>query len=321
MGRLVFISYRRQRGYELAHLVNAELRSRGLRTFIDVAESDPGQFWAQAEAAIHSCCALVLICTNGSFEAKAGDDWVLREVSEALALGRPIVPVFSQDFEPPTALPPPLARAIEYNGVSMDTQFHVAAFDHLSQLVGGRKRSEQRRRVAILGSLAFLTLLAVLALGAREIIGLSQARGAADARSEKLAQDIAALEKSRDEERRVTEQRQREAEQRQRETDARNEKLTRDITGLEDSREEEQRAADERQRLAENAARDAKYAAERQAAQRRRDCTDRCESTRRDCEFRCPYAAPYSTGLEAQRRTACLDSCRQSEPFCRSSCQ
>lgn len=318
MGRLVFISYRRQRGYELAHLVNAELRSRGLRTFIDVAESDPGQFWAQAEAAIHSCSALVLICTNGSFEAKAGDDWVLREVSEAMALGRPIVPVFSQDFEPPTALPPPLGQAIEYNGVSMDTQFHVAAFDHLSQLVGGRKRSEQRRRVAFLGSLAFLTLLAALALGAREIIGLSKARDAAAARSEKLAQDIAALEKSRVEERRI-------AEQRQREADARSDKLTRDITGLEKSREQERQAADEREQQAEDEAetrereqRDAKYEAERQATRQRRDCLDRCESTRRDCEFRCPYGL---SGLEAQRRTACLDSCRQLEPFCRSSCQ
>lgn len=104
MGRLVFISYRRERGHALAHLVNTELRSRGLRTFIDVAESDPGQFWAQAHAAIRSCCAVVLICTNGSFQARAGDDWVLREVSEAMALGRPIVPVFSQDFEPPSAL-------------------------------------------------------------------------------------------------------------------------------------------------------------------------------------------------------------------------
>jgi hypothetical protein len=157
MGRLIFISYRRQRGYELAHLVNAELRSRGLRTFIDVADSDPGRFWSQVQAAIRGCRAVVLICTNGSFESKLGDDWVLREVSEAMALGRPIVPVFSQDFKPPPELPPPLAQAIEYNGVSMDTQFHVAAFDHLSQLVGGRKRSAQRRRVAILASLAFLT--------------------------------------------------------------------------------------------------------------------------------------------------------------------
>jgi hypothetical protein len=220
MRRLVFISYRRERGYALAHLVNAELRSRGLRTFIDVAESDPGQFWAQAQAAIRACSAFVLICTNGSFQAKA-DDWVLREVSEAMALGRLIVPVFSQDFEPPSALPPPLAQAIEFNGVSMDTQFHGAAFDHLSQLVGGRKRSEQRRRVAIFWSLASLTLLASLALGARDIIRLNEevhrereARQAESARSAQLAQDIAAMEKKRADERRAAEERQRQADTR-----------------------------------------------------------------------------------------------------------
>ena len=143
-----------------------------------------------------------------------------------MALGRPIVPIFSQDFEPPSALPPPLAQAIEYNGVSMDTQFHVAAFDHLSQLVGGRKRSEQRRRVAILGSLALLTLLASLVLGAREIIGLTE-----EFRREREARRTAeaALEKSRADERRA-------AEQRQREADARSEELTRDLAALEKRR-------------------------------------------------------------------------------------
>src|ERR1700685_2594055 len=138
MGQLVFISYRRDRGYELPPLVDAELRSRGVRTFIDVSESDPGQCWTQIRAAIDSCRAFVLICTNGSFETRPGDDWVLREVGEDTALGRPIVPVFSQDFKRPEVLLPLIALATEYNGVSMDTQFHVAAFDHLSQLVGGR---------------------------------------------------------------------------------------------------------------------------------------------------------------------------------------
>ncbi|MEO8628489.1 MAG: toll/interleukin-1 receptor domain-containing protein, partial [Betaproteobacteria bacterium] len=250
MGRLVFISYRRQRGYELAHLVNAELRSRGLRTFLDVADSDPGRFWVQIQAAIRSCRTLVLICTNGSFEPQPGDDLVVREVSEATALGRPIVPVFSQDFKPPTAfplplpLPLPLRQAMEHSGVSMDTQFHVAAFDHLSQLVGGRKRSEQRRRVAVLGSLAVLALLASLALGGREIIGLSKARQAADARSEALAQGISALEKSAADERRAAERRQREAE-------ARSKELAQDIAVLEKTREAERRAAAQRQREAE----------------------------------------------------------------------
>ncbi len=248
--RSVFISYRRQSGYEFAHLVDVELRARGLRTFIDVADSDPGRFWAQAQAAIHSCCALVLICTNGSFENKPGDDWVLREVTEAMALNRPIVPVFSQDFKLPTALPPLLAQAIEYNGVSMDTQFHVAAFDHLSQLVGGRKRSEQRRRVAILGSLATLTLLASLALGAREVVELSQefsrereARQAADERSEELAEEL---------------------------------------TALKEKRAEDLRAATEREKQA-------KYDAERLAEGRRRSCSSGCESARRSCESNCFY--------------------------------
>jgi hypothetical protein len=315
MGRLVFISYRRQRGYELAHLVNAELRSRGLRTFIDIAESDPGQFWAQAQRAIHSCHALVLICTNGSFEGKAGDDWVLREVSEAIALGRPIVPVFSQDFKLPGALPELLAQAMEYNGVSMDTQFHVAAFDHLSQLVGGRKRSAQRRRVAMFGSLVFLTLLASLALGAREIIGLTEefrrereARQAANARSEKLAQDIAALEKSRADERRA-------AEQRQRQADVRSENLAENLAALERKGADGVRVADERERRARDQAtkreRDAKYEAE----QRRWHCTLGCESTRRNCESSCFQR------LDGPAREACKDSCKQYEPFCKSNCQ
>jgi len=204
MRRLVFISYRREKGYELAHLVNAELRSRGLRTFIDVADPDPGQFWVQVQAAIRSCCAVVLICTNGSFETKATDDWVLSEVTEAMALGRLIVPVFSQGFVRPSALPPTLAQAMKYKGVDMDTQFPDAAFDRLSQLVGGRKRSEQRRRVAIFGSLASLTLLASLALGAREIIRLNQevrreseARKQADTRSKELEKNLAGLENQR----------------------------------------------------------------------------------------------------------------------------
>ena len=214
MGRVVFVSYRRQTGYELAHLVDAELRSRGVRTFIDVSESDPGQFWPQIKAAIHSCRALVLICTNGSFDAKPGDDWVLREVSEAMAHGRPIVPVFSQDFKRTDALPPLIAQATEFNGVSMDTQFHVAAFDHLSQLVGGRKRSEQRRRIAVLAAVASLALVAALALGSQQIIGLAKAVGieraarqAADERSEELAKSLAVLEKANAEIRRATEER------------------------------------------------------------------------------------------------------------------
>ena len=291
MGQLIFISYRRQRGYELAHLVNAELRSRGLRTFMDVEDSDPGQFWAQARAAIHRCRAFVLICTNGSFEPRSGDDWVLREVSEAMTLSRPIVPVFSQDFEPPPALPTSLAQAIEYNGVSMDTQFHVAAFDHLSQLVGGRKRSEQRRRVAIFGSLVFLTVLASLVVGAGQIIGLSE-----EFRREREARQAAeaALEKSRADERRA-------AEQRQREADARSEELVRKLAASEKRRLDQiGAAADEAKRLGE---------------QRRQACSDNCQDARDNCTFSC------FRQTDGRDNTACYESCGENLSFCMANCR
>jgi TIR domain len=307
MGRLVFISYRRERGYALAHLVNAELRSRGLRTFLDVAESDPGQFWPQAQAAIHSCCALVLICTNGSFQAKAGDDWVLREIDEARGLDRQIVPVFSQDFEPPPDLPPPLAWAIENNGVSMDTQFHVAAFDHLSQLVGGRKRSEQRRRVAIFWGLALITLLVSLALGARNIIRLNEeanrereARQAANARSEQLAKDIAAIEKKRAEERQA-------AEQQQLKIDARSKELEENFNALDRRAAAEKSAADDREKTA------------KLNAQARTDaCLYRCQTQSNDCSFLC--SDPHSN-VNGEVWGHCVQDCHKKEAFCRFNCR
>jgi hypothetical protein len=320
--------------------VDAELRSRGLRTFIDVADSDAGQFWPQAQAAIHRCRAFVLICTNGSFETKQGDDWVLREVTEVTALGRPIVPVFSKDFKPPATLPPSLAQAIEYNGVSMDTQFHVAAFDHLSQLLGGRKRSEQRRRVAILGSLAVLTLLASLVVGAREISGLTE-----EFRRERDARQAAeaALEKSRADERRA-------AEQLQREADARSQQLARDLAELEKRRAEqlladekkraEQLLADERRQREADAQRDelardltaaeqrrseqilaAAAEAKRLAEQRRQACFSSCQVARNKCESACFIKTDSFSASGQQLREACNDSCKQNVPFCVANCQ
>lgn len=327
MGRLVFISYRRRRGYELAHLVDAQLRSRGLRTFIDVADSDPGRFWPQVKTAIERSQALVLICTNGSFEAAPGDDWVMREVSEAIALGRRIVPVFSQDFEPPSGLPAPLAQAIEHNGVSLDTQFHVAAFDRLSQLVGGRTRSEQRRRVAVLSGLATVALVASLAFGASAIVGLNN-----DFSREREArrEAEAALEQRRTDERRL-------ADERQRNTDARSDKLAQELADSEKKRQDEQRAAEQRLREAE--ARSARLAEELASAEKkrlaqiaadaaeiaRRDqlaqkqagaCRGTCDATRQRCETSCRRDI-----RDLRSQSICADTCRQTALACTASCR
>lgn len=311
--RLVFISYRRVGGYELAHLVNAELRSRGLATFIDVADSDPGKFWPQIQASIRSCRALVLICTKGSFEAKGEDDWVLREVSEATTLGRPIIPVFAQDFQPPAELPSAIAQALQYNGISMDTQFHVAAFDHLSQLVGGRKRSEQRRRVASLTIVASLLLLATVALGASQIARLTdefhrerEARQAADARSERLASEMAAQETRRTDERLA-------AEARQRELEARGKRLAESLVDLERKSADQARAALERERLAKEEAERRDRQAEHDLVSRRANCLNQCRDAESSCELSCDRIGRFDQ--------ECTRPCRESRRFCEASCE
>jgi TIR domain len=329
MRKTIFISYRRDKGYELAHLVDAELRSRGLRTFIDVSESDPGQFWPQIRAAIESCRAFVLICSNGSLEPRTGDDWVLREVSEAIAHGRPIVPVFSQNFRRPAVMSPELAQATESNGVSMDTQFHVAAFDHLSQLVGGRKRAEQRRRVALSAGLAVLALLGSLALGGREIYGLAQelgrerdARKAADARSEDLAKSVGVLERAEADIRRATEESERIANEQ-----------AKTIVNLERLQAANRRAAEERDRLAKEQAdkrERERSEAEQSAAVRRRqederrqwratlDARDRAESEAGACLARCRRNEDEcGRGASNERKTACNNQRQRCESDCR----
>ena len=324
MRGLVFISYRRQRGYALAHLVNAELRARGLRTFLDVAESDPGKFWPQIQTAIHSCRALILICTSDSFQSRGGDDWVLREIEEATKLGRQIVPVFSQDFTAPPVLPPLLARAMENNGVSMDTQFHVAAFDHLSQLIGGRKRSEQRRRVALLWVLASLALVSALAFGARDINRLNveanrerDARQAANARSEQLARDLAAMEKKTAEEREAVEQQ-------QSRIDSRSKQLEQNLTALDLRAATEKSAADKRAEAEKREIEAEKMdAAEREktaqynAQARSYSCRQRCDSEAFfQCHGSCETRYPH---IDANR-DRCEEDCSNKRASCRANC-
>lgn len=313
MKGLVFISYRREKGYALAHLVNAELRARGLQTFLDIAESDPGQFWPQIQGAIHSCRALILICTSDSFQSRGGDDWVLREIDEATKLGRQIVPVFSQDFTPPQVLPPQLAQAMENNGVSMDTQFHVAAFDHLSQLIGGRKRAEQRRRVAISWVVAVMILVASLAFGARNISRLNdeanrerEARQAASARSEQLAKDLDAVEKKTAEERQAVEEQ-------QRRIDSRSKQLEQNLTAL------DLRAAGEKREIEgeKTAAANRENTAQVNAQLRTANCLNRCDS---EAFFQCHSSCESQYPHIDNGRDRCEADCTTRKNACRASC-
>ena len=175
----------------------------------------------------------------------------------------------------------------------MDTQFHIAAFDHLSQLVGGRKRSEQRRRVAMFWSLASLTLLALLALGARDIIRLN-----GEIRQEREARQA---------ERRAAEERSKEVEKNLDAAEERSKKLEKNLAGMERSSANERRAAAEQE-----------HQAEVQRQRRHSDCINRCYFSNFDCEQECIQTSKYAPNSPAQKQ--CYETCKQYDALCKNGC-
>lgn len=156
MSGLVFISYRRHASAALAQLADAQLRTRGYKTFLDVSTEEAGRFTEQIELEIAGCHAFVLICTPGSFDRKPGqDDWVARECELALEHKKRIIPFFSPEFEPPAVLPPSVQLAFEFTAVRLSTDFPDATFKRLVKLIG-----PPRQR----GRLAFAAAGMVLAL-------------------------------------------------------------------------------------------------------------------------------------------------------------
>jgi hypothetical protein len=147
----IFISYRRDEGHTLAFLVTAELERRGYAAYMDVEDGATGQLWKDTQSKIRSCQAFVLICTADSFvpgsipEDPAGPDWVLLEVSEAIASGRRIVPVLANNFLATADLPGPVKTALLNTGVSLETQFPSAVFDQLAELISPAPRAPDVR--------------------------------------------------------------------------------------------------------------------------------------------------------------------------------
>jgi hypothetical protein len=122
-GADIFINYRRQDAGDAGRLTDWLVAHFGQsRVFIDVTGIEGGQqFPDRLSEAIRECRAFIAIVTpRWAAELHDPDDWVRREVREALAAGRPVIPVLVHGAPPPARsdLPPDLAEMA-------DTHAHV----------------------------------------------------------------------------------------------------------------------------------------------------------------------------------------------------
>jgi tetratricopeptide (TPR) repeat protein len=134
--KTVFISYRRSTSKHLARLIFERLRTAGFDVFFDVNTIDNGHFDSMILHQIAARPHFVLLLSPGTLERCTNeDDWLRREIEEAMRLQRNIVPVVEEgvDFSRETDYLPEHLRDEfrRYNALPLVHFYFDAAMDTL----------------------------------------------------------------------------------------------------------------------------------------------------------------------------------------------
>lgn len=136
MDNRAFISYRRDLSAFVARAVFQDLRANGIDVFMDVESIDAGQFDTVILNQIAARPYFLVIFTPGSLERCTNPlDWLLREITQAVALQRIIIPLVSPNFsfdETERFLPGNVAAEVHRaNAVNIPHDYFQAAMDRL----------------------------------------------------------------------------------------------------------------------------------------------------------------------------------------------
>lgn len=133
-GNRVFISYRRERGSELARVVHSELERRGVPCFLDVDDLGAEHFDQRLLQEIESTTNFVVILSPGALDrCQMPGDWLRKEIGHAIKMKRNIVPLMVEGFEfpPSKELPEELREIVRHNGVPYSHEYFSATFEKL----------------------------------------------------------------------------------------------------------------------------------------------------------------------------------------------
>lgn len=97
-----FISYRRENGFWMAQFIRDKLEEKGLHCFLDLEEVRSGLFGEKILSAIKEAHTFILILSkNALTRCSYEDDWVRKEIIEAVRWHKVIIPVMFDDFKWP----------------------------------------------------------------------------------------------------------------------------------------------------------------------------------------------------------------------------
>ncbi len=117
----IFISYRRDGGFEAADSIYQRLKSAGYSVFLDVEQLNSGKFNTKLLAVIEQCKDFIIVLPPMALDRCVNDDdWVRQEVEHAIKSGKNIVPIMLRGFQWPEAdeLPESMRELPNFNGIS-----------------------------------------------------------------------------------------------------------------------------------------------------------------------------------------------------------
>lgn len=134
--KTVFLSYRRALSKHLARSIFLDLKAHGWDVFLDVNTIDSGDFDRIILNQIAARAHFVLLISPGALARCANpDDWVLREIQEAVRLERNLVPVIEEDADfthELSFLPDDVRAAVSRkNGLRLYHEYFDEAMDRL----------------------------------------------------------------------------------------------------------------------------------------------------------------------------------------------
>ena len=94
-----FISYRRENGFLMAQVIYDRLKERGIQCFFDLEELRSGKFDEKILVAIREAHTFILILPKDALNRCVNeDDWVRREIIEAVRCDKVIIPIMYDGF-------------------------------------------------------------------------------------------------------------------------------------------------------------------------------------------------------------------------------
>src|SRR5882757_6923886 len=160
-----FISYRRDGSASQARLIKSELTNRNYQVFLDVADLDKGHFDDKLLTTIAETPNFILVLAPGSLDNCANEgDWLRRELREAIATRRNVIPVCLPGFSFPPSLPPDIADLSRHQAVEYSHTLFDATIEKVLKAIGkpAAVLGRTRLRLAVAGaSVASVAVAAV----------------------------------------------------------------------------------------------------------------------------------------------------------------